>query len=174
MICLSIYSFTLCISTSWQRDQSPVTSCLRWDRAKARRRRAWLGSARPGPPKTNRSAGMSDSNANYSHTTACQGVELRRDQSEVMMMILRSCGARTLRPHWNACPCLIPAPVKYRVSNSYILNGTHVSVPVRYMIWKSYILHILIGAPVLVWFPSLQDIGFQIRISCMELILAPL
>ena len=49
----------------------------------------------------------------------------------------------------------IPAPVRYRVSNSHILHGAHFSAPVRYRISKSYILHILIGAPVLVWFPSL-------------------
>ena len=62
-------------------------------------------------------------------------------------MILRSCKARTLRPHWSACPCLIPAPVRYRVSNSHILHGVHFSVPIKYMISKSYILQVLVSDP---------------------------
>ena len=62
-------------------------------------------------------------------------------------MILRSCKARTLRPHWSACPCLIPAPVRYRVSNSHILHGAHFSAPVRYRISKSYILQVLVSNP---------------------------
>ena len=62
-------------------------------------------------------------------------------------MILRSSVARTWRPHWSACPCLIPAFVRYRVSNSHILHGAYFSSPVKYRISKSYILQVLVSDP---------------------------
>ena len=50
-------------------------------------------------------------------------------------------------PHWSACPCLIPVPVRYTVSHSHILHGAHFSAPVRYRISKSYILQVLVSDP---------------------------